>query len=147
MPRFERKKHYVDSSVQGGLIRRILLHWVYFFSIIAFLFVVLRTMLGDPTVPASERFTQSLGEFALLGIVIVATLPAFALDTIRFSNRFAGPIVRIRRAIRELAKDGTTDPVHFRENDFWQDIAVELNKLRERIEAHEAAGKDEPARV
>lgn len=137
MARFERKKHFVDQNVQGGLLTRIMMHWVYFVLVVAFLFIVMRSMLGDPAVPMMERFTQSLGEFALLGIVILAILPAFALDTIRYSNRFAGPIVRVRRALRELAENGTTEQVHFREGDFWQEIAVDLNRVAERMQGQQ----------
>ena len=54
------------------------------------------------------------------------------LDTIRFSNRFVGPVTRLRRAMRSL---GTTDdvaPLQFRDNDFWAEAADEFNNVLEK---------------
>jgi len=144
MAKLERKKNYVDSSVQGALIMRIMFHWVCFVGITAFLFVVLKTMLGDPDISMPERLTRAVSEYSLLGIVILAILPAFVLDTIRFSNRFVGPVVRLRRALRELGESGTTEPIQFRNNDFWQEIATDVNRVIQRIQTAKQA-EQEPA--
>ncbi len=135
MAKFERKKNYVDSGVQGGLVMRIMCHWLCFFGITAFLFIVLKTMLGDPDVTMPQRLSLAVSEFSLLGIIILAILPAFALDTIRFSNRFVGPVVRLRRALRELGDSGNTEPIQFRDNDFWQEIAADVNRVIVRVKA------------
>ena len=129
-----RKQNYVDKSVQGGLVRRVLIHWVYFFGVTAFAFIVLQTLLGDPAVSILERMQDVVREYALLGILTLMLLPAFMLDTIRFSNRFVGPIVRLRRGLRELGETGTTDELRFRETDFWIEVAGEFNRCRSLIE-------------
>lgn len=139
MAKFQRKQNLVDGKVQGGLVTRIMCHWLCFFGITAFLFVVLQAMLGDPAVSMSERLTAAMREYALLALVILAVLPAFALDTIRFSNRFVGPVFRLRRALRELGEHGATDTVQFRDNDFWQEIAGDLNKVIARVRFSEAS--------
>jgi hypothetical protein len=142
MAKFQRKQNLVDGKVQGGLVTRIMCHWLCFFGVTAFLFVVLQTMLGDPAVPMSGRLSAAIREYALLAIVIFAVLPAFALDTIRFSNRFVGPVFRLRRALRELGEKGDTDPVQFRDNDFWQDIAGDLNRVIARVRVARASGSE-----
>ena len=139
MAKFERKKNYVDSGVQGGLVMRIMGHWLCFFGVTAFLFVVLKTMLGDPDTSMPERLSRAVSEYSLLGIIILAILPAFALDTIRFSNRFVGPVVRLRRALRELGDNGATETIQFRDNDFWQEIAADVNRVIERVQAAKKA--------
>jgi hypothetical protein len=58
-------------------------------------------------------------------------LPIVAHSAIRFSNRFAGPMVRIRRSLKQLA-EGEIPHVVFRENDFWTDVADDINKLAAR---------------
>ncbi len=133
MVKFQRKKNFVDGKVQGGLVRRIMCHWLCFFGITAFLFVVMQTMLGDPEMSMAESLATGVREYALLALIILAVLPAFALDTIRFSNRFVGPVFRLRRALRELGEHGTTDTLQFRDNDFWQEIAGDLNKVIARL--------------
>lgn len=142
MARFERKQNYVDGKVQGALVTRIMCHWLCFFVVTAFLFVVMQSMLGDPAVPLMERMAGSMREFALVAVIILAVLPAFALDTIRFSNRFAGPIFRVRRALSELSQHGTTEPIKFRDNDFWQEIALDVNRVIERVQQARAQEAD-----
>ena len=70
-----------------------------------------------------------MGEFIFIGLVLLALLPAFMLDTIRFSNRFVGPILRLRRHLRELGNDMNTEPCAFRDNDFWRGMANDFNTL------------------
>jgi aconitase B len=64
---------------------------------------------------------------------MLTLMPAFLLDVVRFSNRFAGPIVRLRRFLRELGENGEVPPLKFRDDDFWMEIAKEFNVCRERI--------------
>ena len=67
-------------------------------------------------------------------------LPMVVVDIIRLSNRFAGPLVRLRRAMRALARGEHVQPIYFREGDFWQEFANEFNGILARVQ-----GKDAPA--
>ena len=133
MSRKQRRQHYIDSHVQGQLIRRILLHWGAFFAVTLMCVTVMQLLLGDPTKPVVQRFLEPSREFILLGMILLALLPAFTLDTIRFSNRFVGPIARLRKGLRALGSDETVHPMTFRENDFWADAADEFNRVADRI--------------
>ena len=134
----QRRKTYVDKSVQGALLRRIFFHWLAFFFVAGLSIVMLQTLLGDPSKSISERLQFEMGEFALIGIIMLALLPAFMLDTIRFSNRFVGPIIRLRRHIRELGEQGDTTHCSFRDNDFWSEMAVEYNKVIDVVKKQKA---------
>ena len=136
--RMKRRNNFVDSSVQGALLRRIFTHWIVFFFVTALSIVALQTLLGDPTKPLVERLQVETGEFVLIGIVMLALLPAFMLDTVRFSNRFVGPILRVRRHLRELGSEQKTEHCSFRDNDFWIDMANEFNKVVELVEQQKA---------
>ena len=125
----KRKQNYVNASIQGGLVRRILFHWLVFFLATAVLMLTLKTFLGDPELTFSERFQQQVSEFVLYGFIFAAIFPAFMLDSIRFSNRFVGPITRLRKHMRELASEGVTEDIQFRDNDFWQEVAQEFNTV------------------
>lgn len=133
MSRKKRKQNFVDSSVQGSLLRRIIVHWLIFFFVVTLSAVTLQALLGDPSTPLLDRMAQELKDFYLIGIVIGSLFPAFLLDTIRFSNRFVGPITRLRRQLRELAETGQTAELKFRDNDFWIEIANEFNAVRARV--------------
>lgn len=127
--RFKRKQNFVDTSVQGALLRRIFLHWCTFFFVTLISIVLMQTLLGDPAKTIIDRLRFELGEFMFIGMIMLALFPAFMLDTIRFSNRFVGPIVRLRRHIRDLGSQKNTEHCVFRDNDFWTDVAGEYNSV------------------
>jgi signal transduction histidine kinase len=135
MIRLKRRTNYVDSSVQGALLRKIFTHWIVFFFATGLSVVVLQTLLGDPSKSLGERLQMEMGEFVFIGIVMVALLPAFMLDTVRFSNRFVGPILRLRRHLRELGQDQETDDCNFRDHDFWNEIAAEFNVVTDLVKS------------
>lgn len=129
--KLKRRQHYIDSHVQGSLLRRILCHWLVFFLVACLSVVVLQTLLGDPNLSVMERMQQEIGEFVFLGIILLSLFPAFMLDTVRFSNRFVGPIARLRGALRELGENQEARPLQFRDADFWADVATEFNQVNE----------------
>jgi signal transduction histidine kinase len=61
-------------------------------------------------------------------------LPLVIFDIIRFSNRFVGPILRLRRSMRQLARGEHVEPIKFRGTDFWQDFADEFNAVLARVQ-------------
>jgi signal transduction histidine kinase len=135
--RFKRTQNFVDSSVQGALLRRIFLHWCTFFFVTLISIVLMQTLLGDPAKTVLDRLKFELGEYMFIGIVLLALFPAFMLDTIRFSNRFVGPIVRLRRHIRDLGGQHNTDHCVFRDNDFWTEVAAEYNKVADLVKSQQ----------
>lgn len=130
----KRKNKYVDSHVQGALIRRIFLHWVVFFFVSGMTLVLMKALVGDPELTIVERITSQVGEFTLLSMVLLAIFPAFILDTVRFSNRFVGPIGRLRRQLRELGTEQKTEQCTFRNNDFWSGMAEEFNTVSQLVQ-------------
>lgn len=128
-----RRQHWVDSKVQGTLVRRILFHWCAFFLVTLMCVSVMQLLLGDPNQSVYERVASPGSGFVLMGIVMIALFPAFALDTIRFSNRFVGPIARLRRYMRELAAGEKLTTLAFRDSDFWSEVADEFNQVVELV--------------
>jgi len=133
MARVQRKQNFVDKHVQGALLRRIFFHWLIFFIVVTMSVVMLQAMLGDPAYSLATRLKSEVGEFVFMGVILLALFPAFMLDTIRFSNRFVGPIARLRRHLRQLG-NGETDRCKFRENDYWAEMAGEFNEVAEMVE-------------
>ena len=66
----------------------------------------------------------------------------FIRDSFRLSNRFAGPIGRVRHALHELAEGKPFVPIELRKGDFWPEIAQELNAAVERVTRKEAVEED-----
>jgi len=129
----KRARKYVDRNVQGGLLTRMAIHWGVFFFTTAFAYIVVQAIVSPSGASFLQRIQSSLTQFSLLGLLMLTLMPAFLLDVVRFSNRFAGPIVRLRRFLRELGENGEVPPLKFRDDDFWMDVAKEFNVCRERI--------------
>lgn len=130
-----RKKNFVDSSVQGALLRRIVIHWLAFFVVTAMAVIMLQALLGDATMTLGERIKMQCSEFTLIGIVLFCLFPVFLLDTIRFSNRFVGPIGRLRRHLKQLGTDQNTEHCKFRGDDFWSEAATEFNTVADLVQS------------
>ncbi|MBX3418613.1 MAG: hypothetical protein KF851_13495 [Pirellulaceae bacterium] len=145
MNKLERKTNFVDSNVQGSLILRICLHWLGFLILTGSCFIFLQALLADPQIPFWERMQKTTTEFALLGVLMLAILPAFMLDSVRFSNRFVGPIFRLRRALRELKEHGHCETIKFRDHDFWQEIAEDFNAVANQVMERNSQAQSEPS--
>lgn len=126
----KRKTFLVEKQVQGALGWRIAAHWFIFLGLSIFVTCSLQ-MLGS----FDRGSLWSSLEKALLGqvgsvAVLLALLPWFIHDSLKLSNRFAGPMVRLRGSIIALTTQEETRPVSFRSGDFWQEIADDFNQLR-----------------
>ena len=134
MSKHKRKKNFVDNKVQGALLRRIFSHWLLFFAVAGGSVLMLQTLLGDSNVPVMDRLKEQIGEFTLFAIVMAALFPGFMLDTVRFSNRFVGPIGRLRRHLQQLSR-GDTSECSFRGDDFWIEAAAEFNAVADLVKS------------
>ena len=76
-------------------------------------------MPGD-TLVAAGRDGVYCGPVVIVSLLL---LPLVIFDMIRFSNRFVGPLLRLRRSMRQLARGQRVEPLKFRSNDLWQDLA------------------------
>jgi methyl-accepting chemotaxis protein len=139
----KRKKTFVDSQVQGALVKRVILHWLGFFLTASIVTFVLQAM-SNPFVPIKTHLQElwwTQGPFLL---VMIFLLPVFVLDTIKLSHRFAGPIYRLRRTIRAIADGEKTTPLKFRDFDFWHGLADDFNRMIDRLTNHPVAAVEEP---
>ncbi len=136
MSKHKRKKNFVDNKVQGALLRRIFSHWLLFFCVAGGSVILLQTLLGDSNIPVMDRLKQQVGDFSLFAIVMAALFPGFMLDTIRFSNRFVGPVGRLRRHLQQLSR-GDTSKCSFRGDDFWAEAAEEFNAVAKLVKSQQ----------
>jgi hypothetical protein len=140
-----RKRYLVDSKLQGALMVRTFGYWC--FGVLATgLVLLLWQVATGPHRPFIEYF--SLHEVAQrYGAVVVASmllLPILLLDVLITSNRFAGPLYRMRRSMRALANGEHVQPIVFRDGDFWHEIAAEFNAVSAYVDGLKQE-KTEPA--
>jgi hypothetical protein len=132
--RFQRKRLFVDASVQGALLLRIVAYWFLSLFTVSMLLICLEIIDGK-VVPLGDYFNFSIlwEEHISVLVALLMILPVLLWDSLVLSNRFAGPFHRIRRTIHGLAAGEPVEPLQFRSNDYWKDVAKDINALGERL--------------
>lgn len=134
-------------------MRKLACHWLIFLGTALFVLSAWQLLLsGDPLNPFSDGMREAWLQMAPLFLVLLALLPVFIWDTVKFSNHFAGPMLRLRRAIRALADGEKVQPLKFRNGDFWIPVADDFNAMLKTIDAaaengdrrRSAGASDEP---
>lgn len=141
-----RKRLLVDGSVQGALMRRVVLHWGLFL-VLVFLFLSAWQLLvsGEPLNFSSEAILTVWRNCIPVLVSMIVLLPVFLRDTVRLSNRFSGPILRLKNEMKALADGKENPPVKFRDNDFWQELAAEFNRVAELVHDRQSSSTTESA--
>jgi hypothetical protein len=130
--KYTRKQLFVDPKVQGTLVFRVVAYWVICVFTMALMLLCWRMLTG----PARPPLTQLDDMWFHFGPALVASfilLPLVIYDILRTSNRFTGPMFRLRRCMRELAEGKEVKPIRFRGSDFWQDLAKDFNAVVQRV--------------
>ncbi len=123
-----RLQKYVDREVQSSLLRRLSVHWVLFMVANVMAITLWTKLVDTPMDPWSDTFTLSWQRLIPFALVSLALTPVFVWDAIKLSNRFAGPIVRVRHALAQIADGHSPKPIEFRNGDFWKSLAIDLNR-------------------
>ena len=128
----KRNRRFVDAQVQGALVRRTLIHWCVFFAATLVASVILH-VLTQPLLDGGSATQTFLERYGLVFLLLIVMLPVFVIDTIKMSNRFAGPVRRLRTNLMLLAAGEPGELLDFREDDYWQELAQNYNRVRERL--------------
>lgn len=124
-----RQKIWIDRHVQGVLVGRIVLYWsgiLLYFGISMACFQWMQYphwTLAEHILAIFEQVWPCLPTFVLL-------LPLVIFDIVRLSNRFVGPIYRLRMHLGRLNENASTYPLNFRDDDYWQQLAEPINQLQ-----------------
>ncbi len=124
-----RSRKLIDYEVQSSLVVRLCLHWTLFIVATAIAMFFWVRLFESPVDTLAESTNKFLSTFIPLFIVALALLPVFILDAVKLSNRFTGPIFRLRRTLASLAAGNPARPLEFRSNDFWQSLANDFNRV------------------
>ena len=129
----KRSKVYVDKIVQGALARRIIMHWFLFFAAIMVSLTALQYFLGDPNSSFTEHMGAIWGDYSFFILLMFAMVPVFVWDTLKVSHRFAGPMLRLRTEMKNLANGDQVGELKFRDNDFWLELSDDFNKVAKKV--------------
>jgi hypothetical protein len=128
-----------DWKIQGALCLRLAIYWcvcqsTFILTILGFQF--LHGMSGE-----SAAGTSSPWQFIVpAAIVSSCALPVILLDLLIFSNRFAGPLFRLKRHLHELARGSQPPEFRPRTGDYYQDLISDLNTVQKRLAETRSTG-------
>jgi hypothetical protein len=126
MIRFQRRKTFVDSHVQGALARRIVLHWTCLLAVASVTAFTLQVLV-NPFRPFVNHVADLWWTQGPILLVAVLLLPLFVIDIVKISHHFAGPILSLRRAMRDIAQAKPSKRLNLRADDFWKELADDFN--------------------
>ena len=139
-----RRRLFVDFKLQGALVLHATLYWFYCLlsvSLIAFCWII---VVQRPAT-SGELFQTLWMNYgpALLGSLIL--FPIVFIDCLRTSNRFAGPMVRVQKAMKQLANGEAVEPISLRKDDYWREFAADFNRLLDQRTAPRGETRPSPA--
>ena len=129
----KRRRFLVERRVQGALGLRIAMHWGIFMVTTAALTTGLRVIGSIEHPSVAELIGVALREQTVSFVVILALLPWFLHDALKLSNRFAGPIHRLKDSLKNLADGSQVQELKFRDNDFWRELSEDFNRVAKRV--------------
>ena len=125
----QRKRLYVDTKVQGSLVRQLMTHWsLACFLIFLYLFT-LQAFSNGFALGFQDNMVAMWQQYGLLGLVLLVISPVFIYDSIKLSNRFVGPMISFRASLKGLAAGQDPSEINFRQNDFWTELTKDFNKV------------------
>lgn len=137
-----RRNYFVDKRLQGLLA----LMNLTIGGLIVFLIglEILRSFYVEFGWPLANRpfalpdiiFIAKLAFLAVVGSVCFLLLSSFA------GHRIAGPIFKLDKSMKEVAKGNYSLRIQFRKKDFFQDLAANFNEMNEALQ-HEFNKKSE----
>ncbi len=140
--RGKRRIYFVDRKVQGALLVRAARYWVLSLLVVGAL-SILGWMFIAPGMPVlvelRSHLPALLAGFATSLLASLIVLPVILYDLARLSNRFAGPMYRLRQTMQRAAAGERVSAVYFRDSDYWQEFADAFNQLKDRMESQEKA--------
>ena len=135
-----RRRVFVDSEVQGALVMRVVGYWLTCMLAVTLMLLCWQIVTG----PTRLFHTHVSRLWFFHGPALVAALvlvPVIMFDMMRLSNRFAGPLFRLRRSMKALADGEPVEPLHFRNNDFWKELADQFNAVAAKVNTAETPAK------
>jgi len=132
VPAERRRKYFVDRQVQGAVLRQAVCYWLFgsvTFTLVVFVYRIVPHCLSGEGLDLA-RIWYHMGPMAISSAVL---LPVVMFSAIRFSSRLAGQMVRFRRALRQLARGETAPLLKIRRDDFWSNMAIEINQVSAKL--------------
>jgi hypothetical protein len=109
------------------LLWRSVSYWAFCIAALTIMLLIWNSLLGAE--PFWNQIDDVWYRHAPAVVAVTLLLPLLLIDVLRVSNRFAGPIYRMRRVMTAMAKGERVDPISIRKGDFWHDFIEDFNTM------------------
>ncbi len=130
---YKRRRLLIDRRIQGALVIRVFVYWLCCLLTVS-LFTACWIVISSGSMTSGQLIQQMTSRFAPAMGASLLVLPIVVLDSLRQSNRFAGPMYRIRRAMKQVADGEPVEPIMFRDGDYWHDFSVDFNRAVSKLQ-------------
>jgi hypothetical protein len=134
-----RRRLFVEPRMQGLLVFKVLVYWMTSFVTIGLMLTCL-SIFNDQPRNSVELFAGMWAKLTPALLASLLMLPLIVIDCIRWSNRYAGPMVRLHAALTKLAEGQAVAPLKFRQGDLWAEMAEQFNRIAARMPTDAASG-------
>ena len=123
------------------------------FSLVIYscLLVLLTVVFTVAISSTKEMAADEVGVFGIpitkivLCLIAMVVLVTAVIANLEMTNRFIGPLLRLREHMEQVANGQRSDEVHFREGDDFQDLAESYNRVVKRLMVSEKSSLPQPA--
>ena len=128
MSKRKRKLLYVGERIQVVLAARAATHWLLCLTVV-FVSIFLGHLLTEPEFGLAGNWAKTWVQMGPPLVVSVCFLPWVVIDNLRLSNRFSGPIKRMRKELESLRDGEELQTISLRKQDFFKDLAQVINAI------------------
>ncbi|MEO1528643.1 MAG: hypothetical protein AAFX06_24750 [Planctomycetota bacterium] len=128
----ERQSFLIDPKVQWALTRRVLMHWSCLLVGLVVLSTIVALLFRPDVNSIAGVVRESFSMQAPLLLMMFTLVPLFLRDIVKLSNRFVGPMIRLRSVLSDLAEGGDGRSISFRPGDYWHEAARDFNRFYQR---------------
>ena len=132
MNKCRRTIFYIDRKVQGSLLARTAIYWMFTLFSMSLMLICWNAFTG-PKVRFIDLVADLFDRYGPALLASLVLLPIVLMDVLRLSNRFVGPVSRLRAGLKDLAQGKLVKPLNFRDDDYWRDLAVDFNEVAARV--------------
>ena len=129
-----RQRFFVDRKIQLTMVSRVVAYWLFCLLSVWLMLVCWEIATGRPS-SSGELIGGVWSRFGPALIASILLVPLVVWDCLRVTNRFAGPLLRLRRGMSDLADGEPVQPLELRQGDFLGEIAEQFNRIASQLQA------------
>ncbi len=134
--KIKRQNWFVDAELQSTILVRAVTYWAAVVLLMLAAPATIQSFL-QPQMTLSEHLSVTWRLLWPVLVVLTLILPLAIHDVLKFTNRFVGPVYRLRREFDNYMNLGEISQFTIRKNDFWKELVEGFNHLAAHVQSLE----------